>query len=194
MTLGYSGMADTSWLDDVAVERLEMVLEQADEDARRLNDGEHVSGPSTTEYKTRVQRAAHFAGRTVTQVRNIARLLASTDADIYHGEGMTCVWRPEAALCRKARIDQGLPHNDVPEQSECRSSCANLAYTDRDIARLRDRHKAVSAAATDPLAPRPLRDRAEAIADQIVAIIDRHEQSRLSVPPSVPSPDTVPKR
>lgn len=181
VTLGYSGMADTSWLDDVAVERLEAVLEQADHDARLLDHGEHVSGPSATEYKTRVARAAHFAGRTVTQVRNVKRLLASADPGIYHGEGMTCVWRPETALCRQARIDQGLPHNEVPEQSECRSTCTNLAHTDRDIVQLHVRYQAVTAAATDQLAPQPLRDRAGAIADQLEAVIDRHEQTRSSV-------------
>jgi hypothetical protein len=104
-----------------------MVLEQADQDARLLEDNEHVSGPSATEYKSRVRRAACFAGRTITQVRNVNRLLASADPAIYQGEAMTCVWRPETALCRKARIDQSLPHNDVPEQSECRNSCADLA-------------------------------------------------------------------
>jgi integrase len=186
VTLGYSGMADTSWLDDLAVERLEMVLEQVDHDARLLDHGEHVSGPSDTEYKNRVHRAAPFAGRTLTQVRNVDRLLASADPAIYHGEGMTCVWRPETALCRKTRIDQGLPHNDVPEQSECRRSCTNLAYTDRDIVQLRDRHQALTAAATDQLAPQPLRDRASAIAGQLGAVLDRHEQTRPSVPPSPP--------
>jgi integrase len=194
VTLGYSGMADTTWLDDLAVERLEMVLEQADKDARLLEDNEHVSGPSATEYKSRVQRAACFAGRTITQVRNVNRLLASADPAIYHGEAMTCVWRPETALCRKARIDQGLPHNDVPEQSECRNSCPNLAYTDRDIAQLQDRRKAVSAAATDQLAPQPLRDRAGAIAEQLTAVIDRHQQTRPSVPPNIPAPGEREKR
>jgi integrase len=186
VTLGYSGMADTSWLDDLAVERVEMLLEQADTDAGLLNAGEHVSGPAATEYKTQVQRAARFAGRTITQIRNVQRLLTSAEPSIYHGEGMTCVWRPETALCRKARIDQGLPHNDVPEQSECRSTCANLAYTDRDIAQLHERHHALTVAATDQLAPQPLRDRASAIADRLGAIIDRHERSRPFVPPSHP--------
>ena len=186
VTLGYSGMADTSWLDDLAVERLEMVLGQADDDARLLGDGEHVSGPSAAEYKTRVKGAARFAGRALTQVRNAERLLASADPAIHHGDGMTCVWRAETAVCRQATIEAGLPHPDGPEESECRSTCTNLAYTDRDIAQLRDRHQAVTAGATDPLAPRPLRDRASAIADQLQAVIDRHEQTRLAVPPLPP--------
>jgi len=182
VTLGYSGMADTSWLDDLAVERLEMVLAQTDQDAALLAGGEHVSGPSAADYKTRVQQAARFAGRTVTQVRNVERLLASADPAIHHGDGMTCVWRAETAACRKARIAEGLPHTDAPEESECVSTCANLAYTSRDIARLRDRRQAITATATSPLAPKPLRDRASAIADQLQAVIDRHDQTRPADP------------
>ncbi len=74
ITLSYAGRADTSWVDDLAVEKLEMVLDQAEQDAAGLRDGEHVSGPSAAEYRVRVSRSAAFAGRTVTGVRNAARL------------------------------------------------------------------------------------------------------------------------
>jgi hypothetical protein len=46
----------------------------------------------------------------------------------------------------------------------------------------------VSAAATDQLGPQPLRDRAAAIAEQLTAVIDRHQQTRPSVSPSIPHP------
>ena len=183
VTLGYSGMADTAWLDDLAVERLEMVVEQADTDARLLDDGEHVSGPSAADYKTRVKQAARFAGRAVTHAGNIQRLLASADPAIHHAEGMTCVWRAETAACRRARIEAGLPHPHSPEPSECSTTCTNLAYTDRDIAQLRNRHQAITTATTDPLAPRPLQQRAETIADRLQTVINRHEQTRPAVPP-----------
>ena len=68
VTLSYAGRADTSWTDDLAVEKLEMVLDQAGQDTARLRDGEHISGPSAGEYRARVTRAATFAGRTVTGV------------------------------------------------------------------------------------------------------------------------------
>jgi hypothetical protein len=51
VTLGYAGAADTGWLDDLTVERLEMVLEQADADWRHLSGGEHVSGPAASDYR-----------------------------------------------------------------------------------------------------------------------------------------------
>jgi len=178
VTLSYAGRADTSWTDDLAVEELEMVLDQAEQDTARLRDGEHISGPSAGEYRARVTRAATFAGRTVTGVRNAARLLETADPNIHHGEAMTCVWRAETAACRTAKIADGLPASDVPDESECRSSCTNLAYTDRDIQAQRERVGRLAAAAADPLAPAPLRDRAAAQGARAQAVIDCHEKSR----------------
>ena len=164
--------------DDLTVEKLEVVLDQAGHDAAGLRDGEHISGPSAAEYRTRVTRSAAFAGRTVIGLRNAARLLASADPGIHHGEAMTCVWQAETAACRAARLAEGLPASEVPDESECRSSCTNLAYTDRGIQAQRERAARLAAAAADPLAPAPLRDRAAAQATRAQAIIDRHEQSR----------------
>jgi integrase len=177
VTLGYSGYADTSWLDDLAIERLEMVLDQADEDRTRLDEGEHVSGPSAADYKTRVAHTARFAGRTVQHARNAQRLLAQTGPGVHHGQAMTCVWRTETAACRNAKLDDGLPAPEAPDESKCRTACPNLAYTDRDIEQQHRHLNILQIHATDPLAPTPRRDRAAAQAKQIQAIIDRHEQT-----------------
>lgn len=178
VTLSYAGDADISWMDDLAIERLEFVVDQIDTDWAAIEDGEHVSGPSANEYRQRVARAAPFAGRVVTAVRSAERLLAQADPNIHHGEGMTCVWRAETAACRRARIEAGLPALDAPEQSECRSTCQNLAYTDRDIEQLRGRLTVLEQGSRDPLAPRPRRERAAALADQARAVIEGHERSR----------------
>ncbi|TVT36819.1 hypothetical protein FNH05_25285 [Amycolatopsis rhizosphaerae] len=176
VTLSYAGRADTSWLDDVAVERLEMILEQIDDDATHLLDGEHVSGPSAQEYRSRIARSARFAGRVVTGVRNVERLLHQADPNIHHGEGMTCVWRAETAACRLAKLEVGLPADDYPDESDCRSACPNLAYTDRNIEQQRARAHHWEAAAADPLAPGPIRDRAAALAARARAIVQQHER------------------
>jgi integrase len=107
VTLGYAGAADTGWLDDLTVERLEMVLEQADTDWRHLAGGEHVSGPAASDYRTRIQAARPFAGRAVTSIRAAERLLAAADLSIHHGEAMTCgggLRPPRAAIrdCSRA--------------------------------------------------------------------------------------------
>lgn len=132
VTLSYAGEADTSWMDDLTIERLEAVVDQLDEDLMLLAEGEHVSGPSAQEYRNRVQVRASFAGRVVDKSRNIERLLNSADPDIHHGRAMTCVHRKETALCAKARQATGVP-TDGPHEAECHSSCLNLAFTDRDI-------------------------------------------------------------
>jgi hypothetical protein len=131
--------SDTSWLDDLAVERLEMVLEHNDDDWTRLQAGEHVTGPAAREYGTRLAGVARFSGRVVGSVRSVERLLTTADPDIHHGEGMTCVHRAETAECRKEKLTLGLPEDTGPDQAFCRTTCSNLAYTDRDIAQLRDR-------------------------------------------------------
>lgn len=177
VTMSYAGDADTSWLDDVAVERLELVTEQAGQDHALLEDGEHVSGPSAAEYRARVERAAGFAGRVVTSVRNAERLLNGADQNIHHGDGMTCVWTKETAACRKAKLAAGLPDADAPDDTECRSARVNLAYTDRDIRQLAGRLAVLEDRAGDTLAPRPLRDRAAAQAAGIRAVIARHAQA-----------------
>ena len=178
VTLSYSGTADTTWMEDLAIERLELVLEQADRDWVLLKGGEHVSGPSAQEYRDRVARLRRFEGRVVSQARNIERLLARTDSNIHHGEAMTCVYTAETAACRKARTDQGLPAGNVPDESECRTTCQNLAWTDRDISQLGHHLAALEARAADPLAPRPLRDRARAQATRAQDIITRHQAAR----------------
>ncbi|CAG7603319.1 integrase [Streptomyces bryophytorum] len=184
VTLNYAGAPDTEWLQDVAVEKLELILEQISEDAQRLAAGEHVSGPSADEYRRRVTCAAEFPGRTVISPRSAARLLAGTDPQVHHGEGMTCVWRPETAACRASRLAQGLPEPAGPEESECRSSCTNLAFTDRDIAHRKQDLRDWEAAASDPLTPRPLRDRATAQAERITSLIRHHEQDRTEGAPA----------
>ncbi|WP_051707543.1 MULTISPECIES: hypothetical protein [unclassified Streptomyces] len=179
VTLNYAANDDDSWLDDLAVERLEMVLEQSEDDWTRLEEEhEHVSGPAAAEYRRRTAGAAVFLGRTVRAQASVNRLLAQTDTDIHHGEAMTCVHRAETAACRKENLLLGLPVDDGPDESLCRSTCANLAYTDRDIAQHRTRLPALMAEARDPMTPRPRRDRAAAQANQILAVIEQHETSR----------------
>jgi integrase len=175
VTLSYAGQADTTWLEDLAVERLELIVEQTEQDHTLLSGGEHVSGPAAAEYRTRVTHAHRFAGRAVHRVRNVERFLASVDPSIHHGEGMTCVWRPETAACHATKLAQHLPAGDAPDETECQTGCPNRAYTDRDITQLRERLTRLQAAADDVLTPRPLRDRAAAQATQLRQILDHHD-------------------
>ncbi|OAR27621.1 hypothetical protein A8W25_05230 [Streptomyces sp. ERV7] len=178
VTLGYAGDADTSWMEDLALEELEMVSEQVDEDLRALDDGEHVSGPSAQEYRHRVRKsAAVFTGRVVIHADNAQRLLSSKHPDIHHGRGMTCVWRYETAGCREEREAAGVDVHG-PDEPLCRTACVNLAYTDRDIEDKKRELTRHEAAAADPLSPRPLREREAAKAARARAVIAAHELGR----------------
>ncbi|MET8028599.1 hypothetical protein [Streptomyces avermitilis] len=181
VTLNYAANDDDSWLDDLAVERLEMALEQSEDDWTRLEeDHEHVSGPAAADYRRCTAAAATFLGRTVQAKASVSRLLVQADTDIHHGEGMTCVYSAETAACRKERLLLGLPAADGPDDSLCRSTCGDLAYTDRDIAEHRKRVPVLLKEAHDPMTPRPRRDRAAVQADRIPSLIDQHETSSRS--------------
>ncbi|WP_051845836.1 hypothetical protein [Streptomyces sp. NRRL F-5053] len=188
VTLSYAGRDDSSWMDDIQLETLEMVLEQNEQDARLLESGEHISGPAADEYRHRVRTRARFSGRVVTAGRSVDRLLEQTDPNIHHGEAMTCVWRRETAACRKARLGAGLPAEDGPNEAECWSSCSNLLYTDRNIVVQRRLQQQWEQAAADQLSPRPRRDRAAALAERSRTIIEAH-QSR-----PVPTTSTTKER
>ncbi|MDV9194597.1 hypothetical protein [Streptomyces sp. Wh19] len=174
VTLNYAGRDDSSWMDDIQLENLEMVLEQNEQDARLLESGDHISGPAADEYRHRLRTRARFTGRVVTAGRSVDRLLEQTDPNIHHGEAMTCVWRRETAACRKARLEAGIPTEDGPNEAECWSSCSNLVYTDRNIVVQRRLQQQWEKVAADQLSPRPLRDRAAALAERSRAIIAAH--------------------
>ncbi|MCX5129430.1 hypothetical protein [Streptomyces sp. NBC_00347] len=176
VTLGYAGDADTAWMEDLAVEELEMVVEQVDEDLLALDGGEQVSGPSAPEYRRRVHKAAKFAGRVLNQARNAGRLLASVNPNIHHGLGMTCVWRYETAGCREEREAAGVEVGG-PDERFCRTDCTNLAFTDRDIEHKRVEYRRWNASAEDALSPKPLRDRARVKAERARAVVVGHERS-----------------
>jgi len=70
---------------------------------------------------------------------------------------MTRIFHCEQDECRKARLAEGLAA-DGPDDAECRSTCQDLAHTERGIDQLRVSPSIVEAAAADLLTPRPLRD------------------------------------
>ncbi|MFE0348869.1 hypothetical protein [Streptomyces griseoluteus] len=69
---------------------------------------------------------------------------------------MTCMQRAETAACRKEKLLLGLPADDGPDQSFCRSTCVNLAYTGRDIAEHRARLPVLMGEARDPISKEAL--------------------------------------
>src|SRR5262249_18501618 len=66
ITQGYAGTAASGFPDDYAFEELLGHLEQAMEDERLLQQGEHVSGPAASAYRERALKATkRFSGRVI---------------------------------------------------------------------------------------------------------------------------------
>jgi hypothetical protein len=136
MTLGYSGSYDSGFPDEHAYEDWLFRLERLADDHERLTAGEQVSGPATATYRHRITEAHRtFAGRVLTNTSHAHDMLANPLLQIYPGRAMTCVFDQAKALCQ-IRGTQG-DVRATPDQDDCRPTCRNLAYTDRDIAALR---------------------------------------------------------
>ena len=177
MTLGYSGSYDSGFPDEQAFEEWLYRLEQLTEDHRHLHDGEAVSGPAADAYRQRVH-AGHeqFAGRVLTTTRQARDLLTNPLLQIYPGRAITCVFDPAKALCQQHRTAD--VSRTTPDMDECRPTCQNIAYTDRDIEQLRERAAHIQDLLGDFLAPSPRHARIRAERDRLQELIGKHERSQ----------------
>jgi hypothetical protein len=176
MTLGYSGNYASGFPDDLAFEEWLTRLETMADAHHRLTDGEHISGPAADIYRTRVNAATRFAGRTLRTSREAATLLANPDLQIFTGKGMTCVLDPARAACRVATDERGTRR--TPDIDDCRPSCANIARTDRDIHVLRQQAARLLALVNDPAAPPVRHDRERHELARLEHLIARHNPGR----------------
>lgn len=177
MTLGYSGSYDSGFPDEHAYEDWLFRLERLTEDHERLAAGEYVSGPAAATYIHRINESHHtFAGRVLTNTSHAHDMLTNPLLQIYPGRAMTCVFDPAKALCQ-LRSNEG-DVRATPDQDDCRPACRNLAYTDRDIAALRQQAAELESLLGDFLAPSPRNQRARAELDRVRALIGNHIRSR----------------
>lgn len=177
MTLGYAGTYESGFPDEHAFEQWLYRLESLAENHRRLAEGEHVSGPAADTYRQRVITANHqFAGRVLTSNRHVHDLVTNPLLQIYPGRAMTCVFDPAKALCqlRPAASDT----RRTPDQDDCRPSCRNLAFTDRDILAVRRQASELRAVVDDRLAPSLRHHRERAELDRLHKIIRQHEHGK----------------
>lgn len=102
MIHGYAGGADAGFLDEITFERFLQRAESIHDDHRRLDHGEHVSGPAAGEYRARVAAGGKFAGLTITSNRQVDAALNNPALQVHHGKLLTCVYRHATAACREA--------------------------------------------------------------------------------------------
>ncbi|WP_404870012.1 hypothetical protein ACI1MP_31045 [Kitasatospora griseola] len=177
VTLGYSGTYASGFPDEHAFEEWLARLDQLAEDERLLDAGEHVSGPAADRYRHRVREGnAKFAGRVLTNPKQARDLVANPLLQIYPGRAMTCVHDAAKALCR-VFTTQGSTRQ-TPDQDDCRPTCQNIAYTDRDIAERETRARELRFLTADVLAPSPRHQRERAELQALQSIIDTHHRGR----------------
>lgn len=176
MTVGYAGTYASGFPDDLAFEELLARLDMLADSHEHLTAGEHVSGPAADQYRHRVQDAQRFAGHVLTTRREARGLFSNPDLQIYPGTGMTCVFDPKRAACRVSRDDTDAGR--TPDLSDCRSHCANIARTDRDIDVLREQATQLAETANDPMSPEPRTIRYLHELDRLRTLIDEHDHMR----------------
>lgn len=169
ITQGYAGLADAGFASDLEFEALLLRAEQLHEDAQLLRTGEHVSGPSAEHYRSRIEHRPQFVGTTITSAAQLRKLEQNPALDIHHGALLTCVYRHETAACRDHTDQIG------PEWGRCRLSCANIAYTDRNIDAVRTEVDKLNDQAAGQLVPRPLRIRLAQRSQRLQQVIATHE-------------------
>jgi len=173
MIQGYAGDYQSGFPDDYAYEDFLARLEQIADDEKALDEGELVSGPAAATYHHRVRAANRaFNGHVLTSGRQARDLLGNPLLQIYHGEGMTCVFNPKEAACQiKGAVDDPLV---TPDVDDCRPRCRCIAHTDRDITKIRESRDEMRQIVDDPLAP-PIRHRREQRElRRLETILERH--------------------
>ncbi|MER5627880.1 hypothetical protein ABT061_43340 [Streptosporangium sp. NPDC002544] len=181
MTLGYSGTYDSGFPDELAFEQWLHRIEQLVEADRRLQAGEHVSGPAADAYKQRVQLGAtKFSGRVLRTSREARDLLGNPDIQVVQGLGMTCVPDPDKALCQMKFEEDNARF--TPDLDDCRPRCGNIARTDGDIDEIKQKITELRVIVADALAPTIRHQREQHELKRLERLVIDHEQSRQRTP------------
>jgi hypothetical protein len=170
ITQGYSGLADSGFVDELAFEELLVRMEALHEDAKRLEQGEHISGPAAVRYRKRVAQAGRFAGLAINSRAQERQLLANSALNVHHGNMFTCVFRAELAACLAEAATA-----DGPALDRCKVGCRNIALTDRDADQLDREIDQLKLELSDLDLPLPLRTR---LGDRLLILQNRQLEHR----------------
>lgn len=138
-----------------------------------LEDGGGVSGPSARRVIRAAAAAPRFAGTPIT-LASARKLLKNEDALVYDNPGalVLCHYKRDKALCHRDGA------KDTPSLDRCVPGCGNIARTDQQAARLRERAAALETQAAH--VPRPVGDRLRATAARLRGHADTHDRERIT--------------
>jgi integrase len=171
---GYAGDYNSGFPDEYAFEDFLARMEELAADEQALVAGEHVSGPAAHIYRARVSAASkQFGGHVLTTAKQARDLLGNPLLQIFHGDGMTCVFDPAHARCQiRGSTEDPMT---TPDIDDCQPRCRNIARTDRDIAAVRARRDELAEIVNDTLAP-PLRhEREQQELNRLNGILEKHQ-------------------
>ncbi len=138
-----------------------------------LGNGGGISGPAARRAIKAAAAAPRFDGTPIT-LASARRLLANEDAMIYDNPHalVLCHYKHDKALCHRDGV------KDAPSLDRCVPGCGNIARTDQQAARLRDRAHALETQAAH--APQPAGDRLRATAARLRDQADKHDRTRIT--------------
>jgi hypothetical protein len=138
-----------------------------------LGHGGGVSGPAARRVIRAAAAAPRFAGTPVT-LAAARKMLKNEDAMVYNNPHalVLCHYKRDKALCHRDGA------RDTPSLDRCVPGCGNIARTDQQAARLRDRATALETQAGH--VPQPVGDRLRATATGLREQADRHDRTRIT--------------
>jgi integrase len=138
-----------------------------------LGNGGGVSGPAARRAIRAAATAPRFAGTPIT-LASARKLLKNEDAMIYDNPHalVLCHYKRDKALCHRDRI------KDTPSLDHCVPGCGNIARTDQQAARLRERALALETQAAH--VPQPIGDRLRTTAARLRDQASKHDRTRIT--------------
>lgn len=160
---GYASRVASGLRDVFPMEEALAAADTLQQAARRLDDGEQVSGPAAARYAEGVRTFQRTFDGTYLSTRQMAALRRNTALRIYDNpdRALACVYDQAKALCHPDR-DR---HDDLtrtPDLGRCRDNCTNTARTDSHATLIRAEIADLTAEIANPLTPEPIHARLEA--------------------------------
>jgi hypothetical protein len=136
-----------------------------------LENGGGISGPAARRAIQAASAAPRFAGIPVT-LTSARKLLKNEDAMIYDNPHalVLCHYKRDKALCHRDGV------KDTPSLDRCVPGCGNIARTDEQAAKLRERANALEIRANH--VPEPIANRMRATAARLRDQADKHDRTR----------------
>ncbi|MYD66262.1 MAG: hypothetical protein F4X26_09855 [Chloroflexi bacterium] len=178
-TDGYGTQIFTGQRSPYSMDEASAIAERFAAAQELLEAGERVSGPAAERFLDTFWVLAQFEGMAL-DIDELQTLIDAGDGFDVHGNPflhLHCHYDPSRALCHPERMRGARK----PSLSHCKRECANVVYTDSDIAAIRGEVRMLRAEAQTPGTSLPRVVRCDQLAEQLEEIIVDHERDRVGL-------------